>query len=162
RARADRAERDAARERDLAVAEERNRIARDLHDSAAHALNVIAVRAGAARLRHDPERDLAALTAIEELARQTMNDIDHFGGTLRSRGVDFVEVPPGLAALETLIGQHTASGHHVVLTPVGEPQPLAAPTDHGVYRIVQEALTNAARYGDGSTCVQVAYEPEGL
>jgi signal transduction histidine kinase len=154
--RAERAERDAARERDLAVAEERNRIARDLHDTAAHALNVIAVRAGAARLRHDPDRDLAALSGIEDLARQTMNDIDQFVGNLRGTS-GTVEVPPGLAALDTLIAQHTAAGHQVQLTRSGEPNPLAAPTDHGVYRIVQEALTNSARYGDGTTSIRVTY-----
>jgi signal transduction histidine kinase len=155
-ARADRAERDAARERDLAVAEERNRIARDLHDSAAHALNVIAVRAGGARLRHDPDRDLAALTAIEELARQTMNDIDQFVGTLR-RTSGSVEVPPGLAALDGLIAEHTAAGVRLQLTRTGQPHSLAVPTEHGAYRIVQEALTNAARHGDGTASVRVAY-----
>jgi signal transduction histidine kinase len=160
-ARAERAERDIARERELAVAEERNRIARDLHDSAAHALNVIAVRAGAARLRHEPDRDLAALTAIEELARQTINDIDQFVGTLRNSPGQ-VEVPPGLAALDTLVAQQTGSGHEVELTRTGHARSLAAPTDHGVYRIVQEALTNAARYGCGTTSVRVAYEVESL
>jgi signal transduction histidine kinase len=160
-ARAERAERDIARELELAVAEERNRIARDLHDSAAHALNVIAVRAGAARLRHEPDRDLAALTAIEELARQTINDIDQFVGTLRnSRGQ--VEIPPGLAALDTLVAQQTGSGHRVELTRTGRPRPLAAPTDHGVYRIVQEALTNAARYGRGTTSLRVVYDADAL
>jgi signal transduction histidine kinase len=161
RARAERAERDAARERDLAIAEERNRIARDLHDSAAHALNVIAVRAGAARLRHDPDRDLAALTAIEEIARQTMIDIDQFVGTLRNRPGS-VEIPPGLAALDTLVAQHTASGHRVELTRIGQPRPLAAPTDHGVYRILQEALTNSARHGRGTTSVHLAYDVDAL
>jgi signal transduction histidine kinase len=160
-ARAERAEREAARERDLAVAEERNRIARDLHDSAAHALNVIAVRAGAARLRHDPDRDLAALTAIEELARQTMNDIDQFVGTLRQPPGP-VEVPPGLAGLDTLVAQHAASGHRVELTRTGRPRPLAAPIDHGVYRIVQEALTNAARHGLGTTSLRVTYDVDTL
>jgi signal transduction histidine kinase len=161
RARADRAERDSARERDLAVAEERNRIARDLHDSAAHALNVIAVRAGAARLRHKSDSDLSALIAIEDLARETMDDIDQFVGSLRDRPVQ-PELPPGLAALDTLIAQHAASGHCVQLAHTGEARPLAVPTDHGVYRIVQEALTNATRYGEGTTSVQVAYRVDRL
>src|SRR5206468_446811 len=83
--RASRSEREAERERLLAVAEERARIARDLHDSAGHAISVIAVRAGAARLRHgqEPDRSLLALEAIENLARQTATDIDHIVGTLR-------------------------------------------------------------------------------
>lgn len=83
--RAVRAERETERERRLAVVEERSRIARDLHDSAGHAISVIAVRAGAARLRHDedPERSRLALEAIEEVARETVADIDGIVGTLR-------------------------------------------------------------------------------
>ncbi len=82
------AERDAERERLLAAAEERARIARDLHDSAGHAINVIAVRAGAARLRHhqDPDRSLLALEVIDEVARQTAVDIEQIVGTLRDSG----------------------------------------------------------------------------
>jgi signal transduction histidine kinase len=88
RDRALRVEREAERERRLAAAEERTRIARDLHDSAGHAISVIAVRAGAARLRHhqDPDRSLSALEAIEELARQTAEEIDQLVGTLREGG----------------------------------------------------------------------------
>lgn len=155
--RADRAERDAARERELAVAEERTRIARDLHDSAAHALNVIAVRAGAARLRHDPDRDLAALTAIEELARQTMTDIDHVIGSLRPGAGEPVELPPGLSSLDALLAQHGGAGHDLTITVHGTPRPLTAPVDHGAFRILQEALTNAARYGSGGTRVELGY-----
>ena len=164
RDRAHRAEYDAARERELAVVEERTRIARDLHDSAAHALNVIAIRAGAARLRHDPDRDLAALTAIEELARQTMADIDHFVGSLRDGSTldDGVEIPPGLAALDSLLAQHAASGHRIDLSRIGEPRPLAVPVDHGAYRILQEALTNAARHGTGATMAHLTYTTDTL
>src|SRR5262249_36208783 len=74
--RAVRAEREAERERRLAVADERARIARDLHDAAGHAINVIAVRAGAARMRQDPARSQAALEAIETLARKTGAEMD--------------------------------------------------------------------------------------
>jgi signal transduction histidine kinase len=164
RDRAHRAEYDAARERELAIVEERTRIARDLHDSAAHALNVIAVRAGAARLRHDPDRDLAALTAIEELARQTTADIDHFVGNLRNGSTPDgeVEAPPGLAALDSLLTQHAASGHRIDLSRAGKPQPLAVPVDHGAYRILQEALTNAARYGTGATSARLTYADDTL
>jgi signal transduction histidine kinase len=164
RDRAHRAEHDAARERELAVVEERTRIARDLHDSAAHALNVIAVRAGAARLRHDPDRDLAALTAIEELARQTMADIDHFVGSLRNGSTPDgpVEVPPGLAALDSLLAQHAAGGHRIDFFRTGEPRALAVPVDHGAYRILQEALTNAARYGTGATFARLTYTADTL
>ena len=164
RERAARAEREAQRERDLAVAEERTRIARDLHDSAAHALNVITVRAGAARMRRDPARSAEALADIEELARATMADIDRFIGGLRGR-VDeptAVEVPPGTAAIDPLLRQHRAGGHRVDFVRSGELRHLPPPVDHGVYRILQEALTNAARYGGGATSAELAYEPDAV
>jgi signal transduction histidine kinase len=161
RERARRTERDAERERLLAAAEERARIARDLHDSAGHAISLIAVRAGAARLRHhdNPDRSLAALEAIEELARQTVNEIDHIVGSLRetSNSNGPVETPPGLASLDTLIARHTAAGLAVTLDAVGTPPTLSGPADQAVYRILQEALTNAARHGGGSARVELAF-----
>jgi signal transduction histidine kinase len=159
--RALRAEREAERERLLAAAEERARIARDLHDSAGHAISVIAVRAGAARLRHrqDPDRSLAALEAIEELARQTVAELDQLVGTLRdgdsANGV--VEAPPGLASLDTLLAHHVAAGLKVTVDASGTPRPLGTAADQAAYRILQEALTNAARHGTGSARIELAF-----
>jgi signal transduction histidine kinase len=156
-----RGEREAERERLLAVAEERARIARDLHDSAGHAINVIAVRAGAARLRHhqDPDRSLIALEAIEEVARQTVEEIDHMVGTLRESGSGngVVEAPAGLASLDTLIGRHAAAGLEVTLDVSGAPRPLSGAADQAAYRILQEALTNAARHGAGRVRIELAF-----
>src|SRR5262245_51923866 len=130
RDRAQRTELAAERERLLAAATERARIARDLHDSAGHAISVIAVRAGAARLRHrqDPERSLVALEAIEELARQTAAEIDQLVGTLREGGAadGAVEAPHGLASLDTLIARHQAAGLTVTSDVAGVPRPLGA------------------------------------
>ncbi|MFI7705064.1 sensor histidine kinase [Nonomuraea sp. NPDC049480] len=158
RARAMRAEREAERERLLATAEERARIARDLHDSAGHAISVIAVRAGAARLRHhqDPGRSLQALEAIEDLARQTVGEIDQIVGTLRTEGPGD-EAPPGLASLDGLIAHHEAAGLRVTLHPSGPPPALGGPAEQAVYRILQEALTNAARHGAGSARIELTY-----
>ena len=159
--RALRAEREVERERLLAAAEERARIARDLHDSAGHAINVIAVRAGAARLRHhqDPDRSLLALEAIEEVARQTAEDIDHIVGTLRERGSTngVVEPPTGLASLDTLVARHAAAGLEVTVGASGAPRPLGAAADQAAYRILQEALTNAARHGTGTARVELVF-----
>ncbi|MEX0629661.1 MAG: histidine kinase [Chloroflexota bacterium] len=167
RAHALRAEREAESERRLAIAEERARIARDLHDSAGHAINVIAVRAGAARLRHaeDPDRTLPALEAIEEVARQTAADIDAIVGNLRnetdgSGGV--VDDPHGLASLDTLLARHHEAGLDVTSVSSGERRALAPAADQAAYRILQEALTNAARYGAGDARVELAFGEGGL
>jgi signal transduction histidine kinase len=155
------AEQQAARERQLAVAEERARIARDLHDSAGHALNVIAVRAGAARLRHDrePGRSAAALAAIEDIARQTVGDIDQFIGALRAGDVPagVVDAPAGLASFEDLLAQHTAAGLRVAVTRTGTARAVGAAPGQAAYRILQEALTNAARHGTGTARVELDY-----
>jgi signal transduction histidine kinase len=166
RDRALRAEREAERERLLAAAEERARIARDLHDSAGHAISVIAVRAGAARLRHrqEPARSLAALEAIEELARQTAEDIDQLVGTLREGGAasGVVEAPPGLASLDSLIAHHQAAGLEITFDASGAPRLLGGAADQAAYRILQEALTNAARHGAGSARIELAFGDKAL
>jgi signal transduction histidine kinase len=156
RERAARAEREADRERRLAVAEERARIARDLHDAAGHAINVITVRAGAARTRKDPARSQAALELIEELARDTAAEIDAILGSLRDRD-DTSRAPVGLASLDTLFARHAAAGHDVSVARRGDPQRLERATDQAAYRILQEALTNATRHGTGPARVEIAF-----
>jgi signal transduction histidine kinase len=156
-ARAMRADREVERERQLALAEERARIARDLHDSVGHAINVIVVRAGAARLRgeDDPARSVTALAAIEDIARQTAGDIDQIVGSLREPTEPSTPtLPPSLTSLATLIEHHTDSGLEVTLTTSGPLQGCDPPVDVAAYRILQEALTNAARHGAG--CAEVA------
>jgi len=159
--RAARAEREAERESLLAAAEERARIARDLHDSAGHAINVIAVRAGAARLRHhqDTDRSFLALGAIEEVARRTVGEIDQIVGTLRDDGSGngVVEPPPGLASLDTLIAHHAATGLDVTFDAASDPRPLGGAVDQAAYRILQEALTNAARHGTGTARIELEF-----
>lgn len=162
--RALRAEREADRERRLVAAEERMRIARDLHDSAGHAINVILVHAGLGRIHieRDPERAREAFETIEGVARETVGEIDQLVGVLREDGAlrsreGEIEPPPGVAALEGLLEQHRAAGMEVRTTITGERRPLSPGVDQGAYRILQEALTNAARHGDGSAQVQLAF-----
>lgn len=164
--RALRAEQAAEQDRLLAVAEERARIARDLHDSAGHAISLIAVRAGAARLHHpqDPDRSPAAFAAIEDLARHTVAEIDQFVGTLRDSGSadSTATVPPGLASLETLIAHHATTGLTVTVDRTGDTPPPSGAVDQAAYRILQEALTNAARHGTGSARVALAFSEEAM
>ncbi|HEU4451095.1 MAG TPA: histidine kinase [Gaiellaceae bacterium] len=163
--RAERAEREAERERRLAAAEERMRIARDLHDSAGHAINVILVQAGAARLHtaRDPERARDALSTIEDVARETVAEIDRLVGSLRENGArEDVEAPASLAAAGALVERHRAGGLDVELDVRGDVRPLPGAVDAAAYRILQEALTNAAKHGDGRARVEVAYSPRAL
>jgi signal transduction histidine kinase len=167
--RALRAEREAERERRLAAAEERTRIARDLHDSAGHAINVILVQAGAARLlsEKDPERARAALETIEEVARETVEDIDQIVRVLRDDDgspvtARDVEPPLGLAALDTLAERHRAAGLEVTVRVDGSRRALAPGLDQAAYRILQEALTNAARHGSGRTDVDMTFGSSAL
>jgi signal transduction histidine kinase len=150
--------------RQRAVAEERMRIARDLHDSAGHAINVILVQAGAARLlgRKDPERAEAAVETIEEVARQTLGEIDQLVRALREDGRaeatdGDVEPPLGLAALDALSERHRSAGLAVSIRESGRRRPLPPRVDRAAYRILQEALTNAARHGEAAADVDLSF-----
>ena len=152
-----RSEREAERENRLAAAEERTRIARELHDSAGHAINVILVQAGAARLLHarDPEASLRAIGTVEEVARATIVDIDRMVHALRTEDVEPVPADP--AALRELLEHHRRSGLQLATTFCGEQRPLPRSVAWAAYRILQEALTNATRHGNGSADVEVEY-----
>jgi signal transduction histidine kinase len=162
--RALRAEREAQRERRLAAAEERMRIARDLHDSAGHAINVILVHAGLGRLRAGSDSATReAFLTIEEVARDTVADIDQLVAALRDDDARTdVEPPPGLAALDTLLRRHRAAGLDLISHVRGEPRSLPRRVDRGAYRIVQEALTNAARHGTGAAELELTFTPDAL
>ena len=163
--RARRAEHEAERERRLAAAEERMRIARDLHDSAGHAISVILVQAGAARLlqERDPAGARSALETVEEVARDTLGEIDQLVRALREDlPPGEVEPPPGLAALDALAERYRGSGLDVTVTVDGSRRPLTPAVDQAAYRILQEALTNAAWHGRGSAEVEIEFAPRSL
>ena len=160
-----RAEQEAAREGRLAAAEERTRIARDLHDSAAHAINVILVQAGAARLlqERDPRAVKVALSTIEEVARETIGEIDQLVGGLREDGGSpTVEAPAGLAALDTLVERYRIAGLEIEVRVEGGTRALPRRLDQAAFRILQESLTNAARHGDGRAGVEIRYGERDL
>jgi signal transduction histidine kinase len=163
--RALRAEREAERERRLAAAEERARIARDLHDSAGHAINVILVHAGLGRLRAEADGGGGheEFEIIEQVARETVGEIDAMVGALREDGASGdVEPPAGLAALDGLVERHRAAGLDVTTTVHGRRPAVPPRVDRGAYRILQEALTNAARHGEGDARVDLSFDAGAL
>src|SRR6266511_4237337 len=115
------------------------------------------------RLAAAEERTREALATIEEVARDTLGEIDQLVRALRENGAATgVELPPGLAALEALAERYRASGLAVTVKVEGSRQPLAPGVDQAAYRILQEALTNAARHGRGSAAVDVAFGPSAV
>ena len=139
-----------ARTRQLA---ERNRLARELHDSVGHALTVATLQAGAARslLDNDPEFARRALAAIEETARTAMDDLDHVLGLLRRTDGDDDHHHPQrtLDELGRLIHDTRTAGVPVNADIDGSTRDLPAAVSREGYRIVQEGLTNAARHAHG-------------
>ena len=163
--RAEQAAREAERERRLASAEERTRIARDLHDSAGHAVSVILVQAGAARLllESDPAQSRAAIATIEDVARDTLVEIDQLVRALREpASAEAVEPPAGLAALDALIERSRAAGLDVSIVTEGTPRVLSPNVDQAAFRILREALTNVARHGSGRAEVELRYAAAAL
>ena len=141
------------REQRLTVAEERARIARELHDSAGHAINTILVQAGAARVlrERDPERSRAAIETIEEVARETVEDIDRIVGFLRDDESPELAPLPGLDGIPALVERQRAAGLEIELRAEEHGNRAPPPAvGRAAYRIAQEALTNAARHGAGS------------
>jgi signal transduction histidine kinase len=148
------------RTRQMSVADERARIARELHDVVAHGVSVIAVQADAAEaaLEHDPARAATPLRSIRGSAHDALAEMRRMVGVLgetHERGPQ-----PGLAQLPALIGQ---AGVPVTLEQDGEPVAVPASLDLTAYRIVQEALTNVRKHaGAAPTTVRVSWRPDAL
>jgi signal transduction histidine kinase len=149
-----------------AVAEERARLARELHDMIGHAISVITVQAGAARLLldEDPGKAKGPLQAIEETGHETLAEMRRLIGILRDMGEPGLAPQPGLEQLERLVQGVRDSGLPVELRREGQPTaPLPPAVDLAAYRIVQEALTNALKHGGrGSTIVTVQHTLRSL
>ncbi len=144
----------------LAVAEERQRIARELHDVVAHSLSVIVLQAGAERRDLAAERPSSAATleTIEQTGRSALAEMRRLLGVLRDPDeTQALAPPPGLARLAELAAQVGEAGLAVRLEVTGEPRPLPTGFDLSCYRIVQESLTNALRHG-GATRATVTVQ----
>ena len=125
---------------------------------------MILVHAGLGRLKteSDPEGARQAFETIEEVARETVGEIDQMVGVLRERTGNDVEPPPGVAAIDGLVARHRTAGLDVQATVSGDRRPLPPGVDQGAYRILQEALTNAARHGGGDVRVEIGFERAAL
>ncbi|MDK3258112.1 sensor histidine kinase [Blastococcus capsensis] len=151
--RADRAERTREEDAARAVAAERARIARELHDVVAHSISVIAVQTQAVRRRLDPAlgREIDDLRAVEVTARQAMAEMRRLFGVLRADGERPALAPqPGLDQLDRLVADTRAAGAPVDVVIEGQPVPLPPGVGLVAYRVVQEGLTNVRRHATGS------------
>jgi signal transduction histidine kinase len=164
--RAERLEREREQKARLAVAEERARIARELHDIVAHAISVIVVQAQAGQRVLEGEQASAreALGTIETTGRQALVEMRRLLGIVRHEDRELALAPrPSLAHLDVLAESVREAGLPVELHVEGNPKPLPPGVDLSAYRIVQEALTNALKHaGPASAQVVVRYRPEGI
>jgi signal transduction histidine kinase len=162
--------RHAEREREsaarVAVAEERARIARELHDIVAHAVSVMVLQVGA--VRHKLPDTLAenreALEGVEQAGRTALAEMRRLLGAMRNDGDDVELTPqPGLDTLDSLLEEVGRAGLPVRLHLDGEPFPLPRALDLSAYRIVQEGLTNALKHARaGHADVTIRYGPDDV
>lgn len=138
-----------------AVADERRRIARELHDVVAHSVSVMVVQSGAARrvLDSDPDDAVAALTEVERSGRQALSELRRLLGLMRDGDENQAvrEPQPTLAGLDDLVKRARDAGLPVDLRQEGNAYALPMGCDLAAYRVVQESLTNALKHGgDGA------------
>ena len=163
-AEAEAAEERAAQAARLAVAEERTRIARELHDIVAHAVSVMVLQTGAVRHRLHDGDDAEALRDVEATGRTALAEMRRLLGAMRRDDEDAELGPqPGLATLEPLLDAFGRAGLPVRLQVEGDSAPLPRGLDLSAYRIIQEGLTNALKHAHASHAdVRVRYEPDEL
>jgi signal transduction histidine kinase len=164
--RATQAERDREAAARIAVAEERARIARELHDVVAHAVSVMVLQVGAVRhkLPRALEEDRDALGRVEQAGRTALAEMRRLLGAMRSDGDGLELAPhPGVDRLDSLVDDVGRAGLPVRLHVDGDPFPLPRAIDLSAYRIVQEGLTNALKHAHASHVdVTFHYRPDEL
>ncbi len=168
--RAARADRERAAQAERAVGQERQRIARELHDVVTHHVSVIVIQAGAAlrALERRPVDAREAVVAIDSTARLALADMRRMLGILGTPATTAAEDAspepmPGLDRLGELLEAVRAAGLPVELAIDGTPRPLEPGVELSAYRIVQEALTNTLKHAAGARArVDVRYEPDTL
>ncbi|MDH6678655.1 signal transduction histidine kinase [Rhodococcus sp. LBL1] len=153
------------RERDqqtlIAAAEERTRIAREMHDVVAHSLLVMVTLSEGAALKQarEPERAAAAMRQVSSTGRQALDDVRRLLGVLRTENAPQARQPqPGIAQIDALLDQVRATGLAADALVTGTPEAIAPGPELTVYRIVQEALTNTLKHAVGATRVRVVVD----
>jgi signal transduction histidine kinase len=149
----------------VAVAEERGRIARELHDIVAHAVSVMVLQAGVVRRRLSaPSEDRDLLNGVELAGKNALAEMRRLLAAMRREGEEADLVPqPGLDGLDSLLDEVSRAGLPVELHVDGKPVPLPRGIDLSAYRIVQEGLTNALKHAHASDAdVTVRYRPDEL
>jgi signal transduction histidine kinase len=168
--RTDRLERTATAEIRAALAEERARVARELHDVVAHHVSVMTVQAAAARrtLHRDPDRSAEAMRAVEDTGRSALDEMRRIVGALRTADpdpTDTTDLAPqaGVNELDPLLDRAREAGLDVELSVLGTVRTLPAGIDLAIYRVVQEALTNTLKHaGPTRARVMLRYEPDAV
>jgi signal transduction histidine kinase len=164
--RAAQAEREREAAARVAVAEERARIARELHDIVAHAVSVMVLQVGAVRHQLPDElgEQRGALTDVERAGRTALAEMRRLLAAMRREGEEAELLPqPGLDGIDSLLSEIGRAGLPVELHVDGEPVPLPRGIDLSAYRIVQEGLTNALKHAQASDAdVTFRYGPSEL
>jgi signal transduction histidine kinase len=145
-----------------AIAAERSRIARELHDVLAHSLSVMVVQSAAARriVDRDPQRAAEAAELVRETGREALVELRHLFGPVRRGEGEALSGPPSILRVEELAGRARAAGLAVKLEIEGAAVDLPAGVDLTAYRLVQEALTNTLKHaGRAHAAVTIVYEP---
>ena len=155
--RAHQLERDRDQQGRLAAAEERARIAREMHDVVAHNLSVMIALADGAQLtaKRDPDAAERAMGAVSSTGREALDEMRRLLGVLREHTETPLAPQPGLDQLDALVDQVRGAGLATRLTRTGEPAPLSPGAQLAVYRLVQEALTNTLKHARGASAAEV-------